>query len=262
MTKSTPEVRPERPSRKTAVPAERSRHRAESAKTTSPLSRFAAGLQGSGRRAAVVATACAVLIGVGAAGQASEPTAPASSATAAESAAATRRHEVEARVRKDPGFGHAGPGFRQHVCAVRRGAAVRGAARGGEGSGSTGPRAPAPAAAPEPAPAPAPPVAVDDPAAAQAYAASQLGNYGWAADQMQCLTTLWTKESDWKTTATNASSGAYGIVQSLPAEKMASAGGDYLTNFRTQINWGLNYVKERYGSPCDALNFHYANNWY
>ena len=41
-----------------------------------------------------------------------------------------------------------------------------------------------------------------------------------------------------------------------------SAGGDYLTNFRTQINWGLNYVKERYGSPCGALNFHLANNWY
>jgi len=105
-------------------------------------------------------------------------------------------------------------------------------------------------------------VAVDDPAGAQAYAAAQLGSYGWAADQMQCLAKLWTKESDWKTTATNASSGAYGVVQALPAEKMASAGADYRTNYRTQINWGLNYVKQRYGSPCGALNFHYANNWY
>jgi len=52
------------------------------------------------------------------------------------------------------------------------------------------------------------------------------------------------------------------VVQSLPAEKMASAGADYLTNYRTQINWGLQYVQERYGSPCGALNFHYANNWY
>jgi hypothetical protein len=79
---------------------------------------------------------------------------------------------------------------------------------------------------------------------------------------MQCLHKLWTKESDWKTTATNASSGAYGVVQSLPATKMASAGADYMTNYRTQINWGLNYVKSRYGSPCGALNFHYAHNWY
>ena len=115
--------------------------------------------------------------------------------------------------------------------------------------------------APEPAPAPAP-VAVNDPAGAQAYAASQLGSYGWAAGQMQCLMKLWTKESDWETTATNPSSGAYGVVQSLPAEKMASAGADYRTNYRTQINWGLEYVKDRYGSPCGALNFHYANNWY
>ena len=55
---------------------------------------------------------------------------------------------------------------------------------------------------------------------------------------------------------------AYGVVQSLPAEKMASAGADYRTNYRTQINWGLQYIQDRYGSPCGALNFHYANNWY
>jgi outer membrane biosynthesis protein TonB len=122
--------------------------------------------------------------------------------------------------------------------------------------------APAPAPAPEPVPEPAPAVAVNDPAGAQAYAAGQLANYGWAQDQLQCLVTLWTKESDWTTTATNASSGAYGIVQSLPAEKMASAGPDYMTNYRTQINWGLNYIKERYQSPCGALNFHLGNNWY
>jgi hypothetical protein len=105
-------------------------------------------------------------------------------------------------------------------------------------------------------------VAVNDPAGAQAYAAGQLANYGWSADQMQCLKTLWTKESQWSTTATNASSGAYGIVQSLPAEKMASSGADYLTNYRTQIDWGLNYIQERYQSPCGALNFHLSHNWY
>lgn len=120
----------------------------------------------------------------------------------------------------------------------------------------------APVAPAEPAVEPAPAVAVDDPAGAQAYAAGQLGSYGWSADQMQCLVTLWTKESDWSTTATNSSSGAYGIVQSLPAEKMASAGADYLTNYQTQINWGLGYIKDRYQSPCGALSFHLSNNWY
>lgn len=118
------------------------------------------------------------------------------------------------------------------------------------------------AAAAEAAAAAAAPKAVDDPAAAKAYALSILGNYGWGAGEMAALNTLWEKESNWKTTAMNASSGAYGIVQSLPASKMASAGADWETNYQTQIKWGLNYIKERYGSPSAALGFHLANNWY
>ncbi len=105
-------------------------------------------------------------------------------------------------------------------------------------------------------------VPVDDPAGAKAYAASVLGGHGWEASQMTCLDTLWTKESEWLTSATNASSGAYGIPQALPGTKLATAGGDWQTNYRTQINWGLTYIESRYGSPCSALNFHYANNWY
>lgn len=117
-------------------------------------------------------------------------------------------------------------------------------------------------AAAEAAAAAAAPKAVDDPAAAKAYAASILANYGWGPGEMTALNTLWEKESNWRTTATNASSGAYGIVQSLPAGKMASAGADWQTNYQTQIKWGLNYIKERYGSPSAALAFHLANNWY
>ncbi|AMB39386.1 MULTISPECIES: hypothetical protein [Paenarthrobacter] len=117
-------------------------------------------------------------------------------------------------------------------------------------------------AAAEAAAAAAAPKAIDDPAAAKAYAASILANYGWGPGEMTALNTLWEKESNWRTTATNASSGAYGIVQSLPAGKMASAGADWQTNYQTQIKWGLNYIKERYGSPSAALAFHLANNWY
>lgn len=118
------------------------------------------------------------------------------------------------------------------------------------------------AAAAAAAAAAATPKAVDDPAAAKAYAASILANYGWGPGEMTALNTLWEKESNWRTTATNTSSGAYGIVQSLPASKMATAGDDWLTNYQTQIKWGLNYIKERYGSPSAALAFHLANNWY
>ena len=125
--------------------------------------------------------------------------------------------------------------------------------------------APAPAAAPGPAAAPpkaAAPVLVDDPAAAQAYASNQLAAKGWGRDQMGCLNQLWTQESSWLTSAENASSGAYGIAQSLPAEKMASTGADYRTNYKTQIRWGLEYIEARYGTPCGAWAQEVAVGWY
>lgn len=252
MTEFKPQTRPEGVTKKTR--SELSRHRAEPAKPASARSRLASNFSSTGRRAAVVAATCAVLLGVGAAGQASETAARNATAGSSTEAAATAdplTHLDFERVRVD------------NQTTIPAGDAAAQSTEVKPAEAPAAAPAPAPAPAPEPAPAPAPaPVAIDDPAGAQAYAASQLGSYGWAANQMQCLTKLWTKESDWKTTATNPSSGAYGVVQSLPAEKMASAGADYRTNYRTQINWGLNYVKERYGSPCGALNFHYAHNWY
>ena len=69
------------------------------------------------------------------------------------------------------------------------------------------------------------------------------------------------RESGWVYDAENAS-GAYGIPQALPASKMASAGSDYLTNPRTQIIWGLGYIKSTYGTPCGAWDFELANGYY
>ena len=72
--------------------------------------------------------------------------------------------------------------------------------------------------------------------------------------QFGCLERLWTGESGWNYTAANASSGAYGIPQSLPGRKMATVGSDWRTNPVTQIKWGLGYIKRSYGSPCNALS--------
>ena len=131
------------------------------------------------------------------------------------------------------------------------------------------PAAPAPAPAPVPTPTPPPVVvpivpggAVNDPAGAKSYAAGRLSAYGWGQDQFQCLAQLWTKESNWMTTATNPYSGAYGIAQALPAGKYASAGSDWLTSYRTQIEWGLGYIRDRYGSPCGAWSHSVQYNWY
>jgi hypothetical protein len=63
---------------------------------------------------------------------------------------------------------------------------------------------------------------------------------------------LWERESTWNVYAENAASGAYGIPQSLPGDKMASAGSDWQTNAATQIKWGLGYIKQVYGTPCGA----------
>ncbi|MGC3001067.1 transglycosylase SLT domain-containing protein [Streptomyces sp. G35A] len=80
--------------------------------------------------------------------------------------------------------------------------------------------------------------------------------------QFQCFSKIVQHESNWNVGATNASSGAYGLVQALPASKMASAGSDWKTNPATQIEWGLDYMKDRYGSPCGAWDFWQSNGWY
>ncbi|MFJ8665559.1 transglycosylase SLT domain-containing protein [Streptomyces sp. NPDC093600] len=82
------------------------------------------------------------------------------------------------------------------------------------------------------------------------------------ASQYQAFSKIVSHESGWNHTATNSSSGAYGLVQALPATKMASAGSDWKTNPATQIKWGLNYMNERYGSPNAAWAFWQANGWY
>ncbi|MCX4669602.1 transglycosylase SLT domain-containing protein [Streptomyces sp. NBC_01381] len=81
-------------------------------------------------------------------------------------------------------------------------------------------------------------------------------------DQFQCFSNIVDHESTWNYQASNPSSGAYGLVQALPGSKMASAGADWQTNPATQIKWGLNYMNDRYGSPCGAWDFWQANNWY
>ncbi|MFC6708102.1 hypothetical protein [Flexivirga alba] len=96
----------------------------------------------------------------------------------------------------------------------------------------------------------------------QAYASSMLASYGWDQGQMGCLVSLWNRESGWNASAMNASSGAYGIPQSLPGSKMASAGADWRTNPATQIRWGLGYIKSTYGSPCGAWGHSQATGWY
>ena len=99
-------------------------------------------------------------------------------------------------------------------------------------------------------------------AEAQAYARERCSAYGWSENDYYNLVALWNKESHWNMYAQNRSSGAYGIPQALPGSKMASAGSDYLTNYKTQVNWGLSYIKGRYGNPTMAYYHSQATGWY
>jgi hypothetical protein len=83
-----------------------------------------------------------------------------------------------------------------------------------------------------------------------------------SSTQYTCFSNIVERESGWRVNATNASSGAYGLVQSLPGNKMASAGADWRTNPATQIKWGLGYMNDRYGSPCGAWSFWQSHHWY
>lgn len=96
----------------------------------------------------------------------------------------------------------------------------------------------------------------------QAYARARCSAYGWSTADFNCLVALWNKESKWNPNAYNSSSGAYGIPQALPASKMATAGTDYRTNYKTQINWGLSYISSRYGSPSAAWSHSKSTGWY
>lgn len=69
-------------------------------------------------------------------------------------------------------------------------------------------------------------------------------------------------ESGWRVNATNPGSGAYGLPQSLPGNKMASAGRDWRTNPITQLKWMYSYVKGRYGNASNAKHFWQTHNWY
>lgn len=107
-----------------------------------------------------------------------------------------------------------------------------------------------------------PPFVAPNPGTAKAIAYDMVKARGWSDDQYACLVALWKKESGWRVNAYNKSSGAYGIPQALPGNKMATAGSDWATNPATQIKWGIKYIKGRYGTPCGAWSHSQNTGWY
>lgn len=94
---------------------------------------------------------------------------------------------------------------------------------------------------------------------AQSIAHAKVIAKGWSESEFTCLVNLWQKESGWRTTAHNASSGAHGIPQALPGSKM---GAGWQSDANVQITWGINYIAGRYSTPCGAWAHSQSSGWY
>lgn len=108
----------------------------------------------------------------------------------------------------------------------------------------------------------APATGIPDPGTAQAIAYEMVMARGWSTSEYDCLVALWNRESHWNVYAHNPTSGAYGIPQALPGDKMATVGADWATNPKTQIIWGLGYIEARYATPCGAWGHSERKGWY
>jgi hypothetical protein len=90
------------------------------------------------------------------------------------------------------------------------------------------------------------------------YAMNKLGGSG---GQFSCLESLWGKESGWNPNAQNPSSTAYGIAQFLNST-WAGTGIAKTSDGYRQIDAGLIYIEQAYGSPCAAWGHSQSTGWY
>ena len=91
---------------------------------------------------------------------------------------------------------------------------------------------------------------------------TMLKQYGWGESEYNALVKIVNRESSWNYKAVNKKSGACGLFQALPCSKMKSAGKNYRTNYKTQVSWGLRYIKTRYKTPSKAWAFWLKHHWY
>lgn len=93
---------------------------------------------------------------------------------------------------------------------------------------------------------------------AKAQVRSVAAGFGWGlGKQWDAIDWLVQRESSWNPSAENPRSSAKGLFQ-----KMTSLHGPVESTPAGQALWGLKYIKGRFGTPVNAMNFHRRNNWY
>jgi phage-related protein len=84
--------------------------------------------------------------------------------------------------------------------------------------------------------------------------------FGWEGDQWKALDWLVQHESSWNPNAQNPNSTAYGLFQFL--DGTWGPYGPKTSDPALQAQYGLKYIKDRYGSPSKAKAFWEAHHWY
>lgn len=99
-------------------------------------------------------------------------------------------------------------------------------------------------------------------ATVQALMKSMAASVGWTGAEWTALNNVEMREAGYNTSATNPSSGAYGLAQFIAgASEYASYGGNS-TTAAGQIIGMLNYIKDRYGNPEAAWLHEQDFGWY
>lgn len=94
------------------------------------------------------------------------------------------------------------------------------------------------------------------------YLYQEVLNMGWSSSDYEIIVKLLIKESGINPNSYNKKSTACGLFQAKPCSKAIKAYPDYLTNYKSQVKWGLKYIKDRYGTPTKAWQFWQEHKWY
>jgi len=86
--------------------------------------------------------------------------------------------------------------------------------------------------------------------------------HGWTGSQWTCLYNVEMAEAGFDITATNHSSGAYGMAQGISGPSWyAQYGGDSSSALGQSVGM-CNYIAQRYGTPCAAWAHEQQYHWY
>ena len=98
------------------------------------------------------------------------------------------------------------------------------------------------------------PISADQTAVQNMVREVTVANFG--ENEVQAMFNLINRESGFNPNALNNTSGACGLFQALPCSKLGGL------EVNSQVNWGIGYIKQRYGTPTQAWNFWLTHNWY